>query len=932
MTYTQPHDKQLRSRVKLLGNLLGSVLLSQAGEPVYAAVEALRKGYISLRRREDPARRQRLEQVIRELDPNTLTQVIRAFSAYFRLVNLAEEEFQHYQRRQLVNLGGPLWTGSFDDTFRNFKRQGIGAEDLQNLLNRAEYIPVFTAHPTQATRRTIMEARRRIFLTTELLDDSGLDPYTHSRSEIEHRLEAEIQLLWKTDEVRPHRPKVLDEVRYGLCYFRESLFQAVPIVYRYVEKAIANAYGPSGASIRVPSLLQFGSWIGGDRDGNPFVKPRTTLMAACLQSEAVQEEYLARVRALSRQLSYSESMCNPSKAFMESLELDIQECHDKGCDPHERFSHEPYRRKLYIVRNRLKANLRHLNQIFEAPAEEELLPLPYSEEAFKRDVYLVRNSLSGHSDAIVADGELKDLIRLMETFGFHLQHLDVRQESARHTEAVAEILSRRNTDYGALDENERLRLLAGKMADTPPGEELPELSESTQETLDVFRIMDTARQAISPELFGSYVISMTHRASQIMEVLFLAWMSGLVGKRDGQWFCHCPVAPLFETIEDLAHIEHVMTALLDNETYRGLLEAAGNLQEIMLGYSDSCKDGGILSSSWSLYQAQQRVSQLSEQRGIEFRLFHGRGGTVGRGGGPTHEAIISQPSGTVHGRIKLTEQGEVLAYKYSNLETAVYELSMGVTGLLKASCFLVQPSLARDHEHVGSMQELARMGEEAYRRLTEQTPGFLDYFYEATPVDAIGLLNIGSRPSHRQTADRSKSSIRAIPWVFGWGQSRHILPAWYGIGTALESWREQSPDGFQTLRTMYEAWPFFRSLLSNTQMALFKADMDIAREYAELGSDQELSTPVHDAVRAEYFRTVKQILDIVGASQLIDDNPALALSLARRNPYLDPLNHIQITLLKRYRNRGLGEDERQRWLYPLLLSINAIASGMRNTG
>jgi len=409
-------------------------------------------------------------------------------------------------------------------------------------------------------------------------------------------------------------------------------------------------------------------------------------------------------------------------------------------------------------------------------------------------------------------------------------------------------------------------------------------------------------------------------------------MAGLAGKRDGEWFFRCCITPLFETIEDLGHIEPVMGALLENTAYRGLLASSGNLQEIMLGYSDSCKDGGILASAWGLYQAQSRITRLTEALGVRCRLFHGRGGTVGRGGGPTHEAILSQPRGTVHDRIKFTEQGEVLAYKYSNLETAVYELSMGMSGLLKASRFLVQPSPDEQQDHVGAMHELATMGEQAYRRLTEETPGFLDYFYEATPVDAIALLNIGSRPSHRQKADRSRTSIRAIPWVFGWAQTRHTVPAWYGIGTALETWRRRSPNGFQTLRTMYAEWPFFRALLSNTQMALFKADMDMAREYAALCDNEAVAERVYGTIRDEYHRAVQEVLAIVGTRQLVDDNPALALSLSRRNPYLDPLNHIQITLLRRHRDPKLSDAQRELWLYPLLQSINAIAAGMRNTG
>jgi phosphoenolpyruvate carboxylase len=931
MTYFQPNDAQLRTRVKLLGRLLGNVLVAQAGERVYATVEALRKGYISLRQHEDRARRRRLERLIANLDPGTLTRVIRAFNAYFSLVNIAEEEFQHRQRRRQVGKGGPLWVGSFDHTLRGFRGQGMSAEDLQAMLNRIQYTPVFTAHPTEARRRTVMEGLRRIFLATERLNDRTLDRY--ARAELQHHLEAVIQILWKTDEVRARRPDVTDEVRNGLYYFRESLFEAVPLLYRYVEKAIINAYGPAGASVRVPSFLCFGSWIGGDRDGNPFVTPQTTLLAVCLQSEAVQEEYLARVRTLSRTLSQSDTFCEPSQAFAESLVADIRACETEGWDPYERYAHEPYRRKLYIMRHRFKVNLRHLARIQRSPKDIPATPLPYAEETFRRDIYLIRDSLYSHGDGNIAESELKDLIRLVETFGFQLLRLDIRQESGRHTGAVAELLSREGIDYMALDEEARLQQLAEHIGGRAPGDPPAKLSEPTQQTLEVLRIMDRTRRAVTPNAFGNYVISMTHHASHVMEVMYLAWLAGLAGRRDGEWFCHCQVSPLFETIDDLAHIEPVMSSLLDNPVYRALLESSGNLQEVMLGYSDSCKDGGIVASSWQLYQAQRRITRLTTARGVECRLFHGRGGTVGRGGGPTHEAIVSQPFGTVHGKIKITEQGEVLAYRYSNAETAVYELSMGLTGMLKASCFLVQPGTAeQEEEHRDTMQELAELGERAYRRLTDETPGFLDYFYEATPLDAIVQLNIGSRPAHRQQSDRSKASIRAIPWVFGWGQSRHTLPAWYGIGTALEQWRERSPKGFSTLRNMYERWPFFQSMLSNTQMALFKADMATAQEYAELCRDRGLAEDVFEEIRAEYSRTVRQVLDIVGADQLLDDHPALALSLSRRGPYLDPLNHIQIQLLQRYRDAELGEEAREGWLYPLLQSINAIAAGMRNTG
>ena len=440
------------------------------------------------------------------------------------------------------------------------------------------------------------------------------------------------------------------------------------------------------------------------------------------------------------------------------------------------------------------------------------------------------------------------------------------------------------------------------------------------------------RAEVSPQCFGNYVISMTHSASHVMEVMLLARLTGLAGRRTDGWFCDIRISPLFETIEDLAHIDVVMNTLLDNEAYGALLKASGNVQEVMLGYSDSCKDGGIMASAWNLYLAQNKIIGLTGARGIKCRLFHGRGGTIGRGGGPTHESILAQPPGTVHGEIKFTEQGEVLSYRYSNLETAVYELSMGTSGLMKASMGLVKELPEERKDYLGIMDQLARHGEQTYRELTERTPGFLDYFYDGCPVDAIALLNIGSRPSHRKKADRSMSSIRAIPWVFGWAQSRHTIPAWYGIGTALESWRGNDPERLAKLQRMYEEWPFFRALLSNSQMSLFKAEMQIAEEYAALAPDQGTAQAIYRRIREEHQRTVTQVLNVAGLTRLMDETPMLQRSLARRNPYLDPLNHIQIALLKRYRNTELQEEEREKWLDPLLRTINAIAAGMRNTG
>jgi phosphoenolpyruvate carboxylase len=933
--YNPQRDKELRSRVKLFGNLLGNVLRQHEPERVLATVEALRKGFIALQTREDPGKRARLMKLIAKLDPDSLEQVIRAFSTYFSLVNIAEEEFHHRKRRRRVAQGGHLWKGSFLDTLTGFAEQGVSAEQMQHLLDSLSYMPVFTAHPTEAKRRTIMEAQRRIFEISQRLNNPRIGK--DEKRDVIKELEVQIEILWHTNEVRERRPEVIDEIRNGLYYFHRSLFTAVPQTYRYLEKAVVKAYGLSGSGLprlRVPSFIRFGSWIGGDRDGNPFVKPETTATALRMQSRELLHEYVRRVEDLSRLLTHSSRWCKPSDALLSSLARDEAAGIDAYDKERDRFVQEIYRRKLYIIAYRLRRNIQAINARLHGNPLPDLTHAYRNEAELLEELRLIRDSLIGHGDRATADSTLKDLIRLVETFGFHLCELDVRQESTRHTEAVSELATHVDgTDYVALDEAKRIEWLSRCIAaSAPPDLPMDQLSENTRETVEVFRVMTQMREEISERCFSAYVISMTHAASHVMEVMWLAWLAGLVGRRDSEWFAQLHVSPLFETIEDLGHIEQVLERLLAEPTYAQLLQASGNLQEVMLGYSDSVKDGGFVSAAWGLYEAQRRVIGLTDRWGVQCRLFHGRGGTIGRGGGPTHQAIVSQPSGTVHGQIKFTEQGEVLYSKYSNAETAVYELSVGATGLMKASLSTVTGERA-DHSHFYPiMNELSALGEHQYRELTDRTPRFFEYFYEATPANEIGLMNIGSRPSHRTRGDLSKSSIRAISWVFAWAQARHTLPAWYGMGHALEQWSQRSPDGLETLRCMYREWPFFRVMISNSQMALAKADMTTAEEYSELCADPELGTKIYGMVSEEYGRTAEHVKAVAEVDELLEDDPLLALSLMRRDPYIDPLNHLQIILLKRYRDEELSEESRERWRAPLLRTINAIAAGMRNTG
>ena len=929
-------DKQLRSRVKLLGKLIGNVLLKHERPEIFHAVELLRTGFIQLRKRDSEPKRRELMKLIAGLDPQDMNQVIRAFALYFNLVNIAEEDFLHRLRRVSVRQHGhATWVGSFMHTIGEFNNQGVSEAELQELFASLLYKPVFTAHPTESKRRTIMFHQREVFKLIDQLTDPRLSRL--ERDDLDDALQLQIEILWLTDEVRGSKPTVTDEIKNGLHYFRRSLFDAVKIDYRHLERAVIQNYGEDGngrPAVQVPSFIRFGSWIGGDRDGNPFVTPDTTRLALRMQSAEILGEHIRQIYHLAQILTLSNRWYKPNDAFLrrladdEALELKSSEVR------REQITDEVYRRKLYVMHYRLKKNLavvRNLMRGVDTPDAEHAYP---DASDFLDDLYSIRDSLISHGEYALANAELKDEIRIAETFGFHLVALDLRQESTRHTQAVSEILSlTEDLDYDRLDEQQRLDVLAQRIAAADrPQPDFGRLEEDNRQTLEVFDVISETRRLISREAIGAYVISMTHRASHIMEVLYLGSLVGLAGYRGEDSFCQIEIAPLFETIEDLEHIDKVLDSLLQIPVYKDMLMQTGGIQEVMLGYSDSCKDGGIVSAAWGLYQAQQKVVDITRRHGVKCRMFHGRGGTITRGGGPTHDAIMSQPAHTLQGQIKFTEQGEVLSHKYSNAETANYELAMGITGLMKAS-MVSQRQSETDYSHFHrDMQQLSDLSEQAYRGLTDERPRFFEYFYESTPVSEIGLMNIGSRPSHRRKGDMSKSSVRAIPWVFGWSMSRTMMPAWYGFGSAIRGFSQSDAGAIEKLRQMNRQWPFFAAMISNLQMSLFKSDMRIALEYSRLCEDKALADSIFDMIQAENERSIEAVEQIAEVDDLLANDPVLTLSLTRRDPYLDPLAHLQIELLKKYRDENQSEDDRLQWQSALLSSINAIAAGLRNTG
>ncbi len=929
-------DEELRSRVKLLGKLVGNVLLKHESAEVFHAVESLRTGFIQLRKRDSAPRRKALMQLITGLEPPVISQVIRAFTMYFNLVNIAEEDFLHRQRRVSVKQHGhAAWAGSFFHTLQEFKAEGISPEDLQTLFDGLLYKPVFTAHPTESRRRTVMHHQREVFKIIDQLTDPRLSQF--ERDDLVDRLQLQIETLWLTNEVRGSKPSVADEIKMGLHYFQRSLYAAVKIDYRHLERAVINTYGENeygNPVVNIPSFIEFGSWIGGDRDGNPFVTPQVTRMALRMQAEEILSEHVRLIYRLAQVLTMSTRWFTPSAEFLSRLSGDEAMGIESFDQRRDQFEDEIYRRKLYHMHYRLKKNLAVIRNQMRG------MQTPHSGHAYRDvqdyldDLYSIRDSLTSHGDYAAANGDLKDVIRIAETFGFHLVSLDLRQESAKHTRAVSEILRlSAGIDYDQLDEKQRLALLAEQIStDNKPAFEPGRLDDKNQQVLEVFTTIGDMRAQISQRCIGNYVISMTHSASHIMEVMYLGYVAGLVGRQDDEYFCSLEITPLFETIDDLRHIDSVLDALLQNEVYRQLLAQSGGPQEIMLGYSDSCKDGGIMSAAWGLYQAQQKLIQITDRHAISCRIFHGRGGTITRGGGPTHEAIMSQPPRTVLGQIKFTEQGEVLSHKYGNAETANYELAMGITGLMKASMGALRQDEANYDEFHPVMQQLADFSEHFYRELTDHTDGFFEYFYATTPVNEIGLMNIGSRPSHRSSSDRSKASVRAIPWVFGWSMSRTTMPAWYGVGYAIDQWLDVNPEALQQLREMNRHWPFFAAMISNLQMSLYKSDMRIALDYSKLCADRKLADSIFEMLCQENQRSIDAVLQVAEIKELLANDPVLTLSLSRRDPYLDPLAYLQIDLLHKYRDETQPAADRMQWQAALLSSINGIAAGLRNTG
>jgi phosphoenolpyruvate carboxylase len=915
----EPKDEPLRRDINLLGRVLGQVLMEQEGKALFNAEEEIRLLCKRLRFDHDPALEERLKRRIEASSPQELRRIVRAFSVYFQLVNIAERYHRVRRRRQYESSpGNQPQRASVASALSRLKGEGVGAEALQRTLDGLNVGLVLTAHPTEALRRSVRRKHVRIGEMLESLEFPALT--WKERRRLEEELAEEITALWQTDELRVRRPEVNQEIERTLLFFENPLISATLEAYREFEDELSRQF-PEGT----PSLgrvLEFGSWVGGDQDGNPFVEPGMVNAALGLHREVILKRHLSSVLWLVDHLSVSARMVPVSDDLRRSLERD-EELMPEVAERHRTVDpNELYRRKLLLVAERLRRTL-----------AEPRTSVAYARAAdFVRDLSVVRDSLLAHGGERIANGGLRDLIRQAEVFGFHLAKLDVRQESSVIVRTVSELVAA-NTgeDLQNMKEPERASLLRELLAAPDPLPVVPaDLSDEARRVLETFDGIRQAKEDFSEPPVETFVLSMAHHASDVLSVQLLARRAGLL-EVDESGRCrenHLRITPLFETVDDLRRAPEVLSQLLEDPFYRSSLSQSGDLQEIMLGYSDSGKDAGYVTSNWTLYEAQGLLSSVAREHGVKLRLFHGRGGSAGRGGGPSYQAIMAQPANTLDGSIRITEQGEVISFKYSMRGLARRNLDTVLAAVLEASAG-GSPREPEPH-WVEVMEDLSSRAREAYRNLVYEDEGFLDFFAEASPIGELAMLNMGSRPS-RRVENPSVESLRAIPWVFAWTQNRFLLPSWYGAGSAFRAYTT-TDEGLKVLREMYDGWPFFRTLVDFMQMTLAKSDLRIAETYTTLVSDLGNRERLWSKISEEHASCAEAVLRITENRELLDDSPVLQRSIRLRNPYVDPLSYIQVSLLRRLRALPEGSRDGDSVLDTLLLTISGVSSGMLNTG
>jgi phosphoenolpyruvate carboxylase len=928
---SRDNEKPLLDDIRLLGRILGDVIRAQEGRDAYELVEQIRKLSVAFRRHADHEADKALKKLLKGLSGERAVSVIRAFTYFSHLANLAEDR-HHIRRRAVHERAGHTQEGSIDVALQRLRWAGITPRSISQTLARSYVSPVLTAHPTEVQRKSILDAERDIaHLLAERdaikaraaavnANKDALSPRELAANELQIR--ARVMQLWQTRLLRFTKLTVADEIENALSYYEATFLREIPRLYAELESALDGQ--------PVASFLRMGQWIGGDRDGNPNVSADTLRYALRRQSEVALRHYLTEVHYLGSELSLS--------AMLVPVSPEMQALAERSPDTNEHRQDEPYRRALTGMYARLAATLKDLtggDAARHAVAPQNPYP---SAEAFLADLRVIHASLCSHHCEALAAMRLQPLMRAVEVFGFHLATVDLRQSSDQHERVLAELLAtaRIEKHYAQLDEQAKRALLLGVLSDARPLR-VPgaNYSAHTHSELAIFESAKQLRALYGAPAIRHYIISHTEAVSDLLEVLVLQKEAGLMrGTLDMAPSVDLIVVPLFETIEDLRNAAPIMEAFYALPGIAAMVQRSGGEQDIMLGYSDSNKDGGIFTSNWELYRTEIALvalfDQLATTHPIRLRMFHGRGGTVGRGGGPSYQAILAQPPGTVRGQIRLTEQGEVIGSKYANPEIGRRNLETLVAATLEAT--LLQPTKPASRAFLDAAAELSDASMAAYRALVYGTPGFTDYFFGATPLRELTQLNIGSRPASRK-ALQNIEDLRAIPWSFSWGQCRLTLPGWFGFGAAVEAFVNKA-DGpgkaaqLALLQKMYRQWPFFRTLLSNMDMVLAKSDLALASLYAELVSDKRLRNRIFAAIEAEWHRTADALAQITGEKNRLEGNPALARSIRHRFPYIDPLHHLQVELIRRYRE-GKADERVQRGIH---ISINGIAAGLRNTG
>ncbi|TWS25757.1 phosphoenolpyruvate carboxylase [Tsukamurella sputi] len=905
----------LRDDIRLLGGILGDTVREQAGPQIFDLVERARQESFAVRRSE--LDREQLAALFADVPTAEAIPVIRAFSHFALLANLAED--LHRERRRAIHIraGEPPQASSLAHTYELLEGAELDGADVAAALRHALVVPVITAHPTETRRRTVFDTQHRITELMRYRDRTQLD--AREEEQVQVALRRQILTLWDTALVRLERLRIQDEIENGLRYFDAAFLRVMPAINRETRTRLRALY--PGTPLLPEPIVRPGSWIGGDRDGNPYVTADVVTMATRRAAATALGHYLDELLQLERELALSSRLTTVSDDL---LALAAWDDSPKRAD-------EPYRRALHGIRGRLTATA---DALLDEPldARTDIGARAYGAPSeLLADLGVVDASLRAGGDGLIADDRLQDLREAVNTFGFHLSGLDMRQNSDVHEETIAELFAWAGVHpaYASLDEDERVRLLSDELRLrrplVGPG---ADFSEQTTKELGVVRAAAHAVQSLGAGAIPNYIISMCTSVSDLLEAAVLLKEAGLLRPdTDGAAQCPVNIVPLFETIEDLQQGAATMRAALAVPVYRSLVDGKGGLQEIMLGYSDSNKDGGYLAANWALYRAELDLVAMAREAGITLRLFHGRGGTVGRGGGPSYDAILAQPPGAVRGSLRLTEQGEIIAAKYAEPALAVRNLESLVAATLESSLLDVEGLGDDADEAYAVLDELAALAREAYGDLVHRTDGFVEYFTTSTPVAEIGALNIGSRPSSRKQTAKI-SDLRAIPWVMAWSLSRVMLPGFYGTGSAVETWIGGDPARLQQLRELYRRWPFFRSVLSNMAQVLAKSDLGLAARYADLVPDPALRERVFGKIADEHRRTTEMYFAITETDDLLADNHALKRSVFNRFPYLEPLNHLQVELLRRYRSG----DEDPLVQRGILLTMNGLATALRNSG